>query len=275
MGEYVTTEVSPGTDSSPAVVVGPNDPCESQDTCSECLSAEGRGDCKWTAGSCRSVCLMDAPCFELRFDDETPQFVCAVADIPKPIPEGAARIPEETGWISPEDATPVADSIPEGAVPVPDVPPPLADSIPEGAVPVVPEESARLGALPEVTIESPSGVSVNMKKAMEGAVPVPYVQPPLEDPVPEGAVPVVPEESASLDEADAVPEVSFESPSGISSNMKIAMENIRGSTASSGSTASATLVFDEVEDEHSGSAARTLIAASAVLGLATVIMSVQ
>merc|ERR1712130_799525 len=124
---------------------------------------------------CQSMCLMDAACFELRGEDDTPQSVCPAADILKPIPEGAARIPEETGWISPDDAAaPVAD-IPEGAVPVPDVPPPPLAGIPEGAVPAVPEESASPGdppasdggAVPEVSRESPSGINNNRKKAMD------------------------------------------------------------------------------------------------------------
>merc|ERR1712130_510505 len=106
---------------------------------------------------CQSMCLMDAACFELRGEDDTPQSVCPAADILKPIPEGAARIPEETGWISPDDAAaPVA-------------------GIPEGAVPALPEESASPddppasdgGAVPEVSRESPSGINNNRKKAMD------------------------------------------------------------------------------------------------------------
>jgi len=59
--------------------------CVSLDTCLDCLSA----DCKWTGGSCQSMCLMDTSCFAIG-EGEIPESVCP------------ATIPDEDGWISPD-----------------------------------------------------------------------------------------------------------------------------------------------------------------------------
>jgi len=266
-------DVSPGTDigqegSSPA------EDCMLLETCSECLSV----DCKWTGGSCQSMCLMDASCFELRGEDEneTPESVCAAVDASKlrPIPEGAVRIPEETGWISPD--APLTD-VPEGA----ELDAPLTD-IPEGAMPDAPLTDIREGAeLDAPLTDIPEGAMPDapLTDIPEGAMP----DAPLTD-IPEGAVPV-PEASPDAPADDtAVPEVSpgppadnstvpvisRESP-GINSNMKMAMENLRSSSSEDTTGVTDALL---VEDENSGSTTRTLIIAATVLGLALVIISV-